>query len=51
MYEADGVKQSMWQPGLATWQPKNEAGKRKVYDVLIVGGGITGLTTVLLLQE
>lgn len=47
----DGAMLSIWQSVLTGYQPLNEQEKGKVYDVLVVGGGITGLTTALLLQE
>src|SRR6185437_12237306 len=46
----DGVKKSLWQGGIDNYKPVNSWQKDKVYDVLIVGGGITGLTTALVLQ-
>lgn len=47
----DGATQSIWQEALQEYQPVNSWDKTQVYDVLIAGGGITGLTTALLLQE
>ncbi|MBA3829654.1 MAG: FAD-dependent oxidoreductase [Taibaiella sp.] len=46
----DGEKQSLWQHGIVDYTPVNKA-TDEVYDVLIVGGGITGITTALLLQS
>lgn len=46
----DGANKSIWQD-TADYQPLNAWDKSRPYDVLIVGGGITGLTTALLLQE
>jgi glycine/D-amino acid oxidase-like deaminating enzyme/nitrite reductase/ring-hydroxylating ferredoxin subunit len=46
----DGSKKSIWQT-TEEYVPKNAWHKSDVYDVLIVGGGITGLTTAMLLQE
>lgn len=51
--ERDGNNESLWQAGLvdksqnlpSTFDPE------KIHDALIVGGGITGLTTALLLQR
>jgi glycine/D-amino acid oxidase-like deaminating enzyme/nitrite reductase/ring-hydroxylating ferredoxin subunit len=45
----DGALKSLWQD-VESYQPGNTWNKDQVYDVLIVGGGITGLTTALLLQ-
>lgn len=47
----DGNTQSIWQESLNDFQPHTGWNKDTVYDVLIVGGGITGLTTALLLQS
>lgn len=41
----------MWQANRPNYQPVGRWDKNGIYDVLIVGGGITGLTTALLLQE
>ncbi len=46
----DGANTSIWQDNIDNYTPGNNWDKNKVYDVLIVGGGITGLTTALLLQ-
>lgn len=47
----DGVLKSIWQDGVQDYQPVNNWNKEQVYDLLVVGGGITGLTTALLLQS
>ena len=47
----DGHKQSIWQEGIADFQPQTSWNKDQVYDVLIVGGGITGITAAYLLQD
>ncbi len=47
----DGTMPSLWQEDVSKFQPQGEKDTGKIYDVLIVGGGITGLTTALLLQE
>ena len=48
--ERDGQLQSVWQqlPGYSTI---NSADPNKIYDVIIVGGGITGVSTALQLQK
>jgi len=47
----DGYNTSLWQE-IADFQPSAAApDTEKTYDVIIAGGGITGLTTALLLQE
>src|ERR1700749_2044065 len=45
----DGVLQSPWQAGIK--QTKSDQGSTAVYDVLIIGAGITGITAALLLQH
>lgn len=47
----DGATRSIWQVSLDSYQPVNTWNKDQTFDVLIVGGGITGLTTALLLQS
>lgn len=47
----DGANKSLWQQSVEDFQPVNAWNKDEVYDVLIVGGGITGLTTAILLQS
>jgi glycine/D-amino acid oxidase-like deaminating enzyme/nitrite reductase/ring-hydroxylating ferredoxin subunit len=47
----DGEQQSPWQNGINALTPAVTFSSATVYDVLIVGGGITGITTALLLQK
>ena len=47
----DGNTKSIWQDGIEEYQSKNQWYKNETYDVLIIGGGITGLSTALVLQE
>jgi len=49
----DSSTQSIWQQQINGLQNDNGANFKPetIYDVLIIGGGITGLTTALLLQE
>lgn len=49
--DRDGKQESIWQNGLGEFKPTNAWQTDKQYDVLIVGGGITGLSTALVLQE
>lgn len=51
MIERDGNCISLWQDYTSPYESNNTAREDTVYDVLIVGGGITGITTGLLLQE
>ena len=46
----DGALESPWQKDLPA-PVKNQAWNDQIFDCLIVGGGITGLTTALLLQQ
>jgi hypothetical protein len=47
----DGASTSLWQNNQPDYQSTNQHEYDKVYDVVIVGGGITGITTGLLLQK
>ena len=47
----DGALESLWQSGIDAYQTKNTIKAGEVYDVIIAGGGITGITTALLLQQ
>lgn len=47
----DGALVSLWQDGMKEYTVANSLEMSKVYDVIIAGGGITGITTALLLQK
>src|SRR5688500_3162615 len=47
----DGAQVSLWQDKMENYTTRNQWEMGKEYDVLIVGGGITGITTALLLQK
>jgi glycine/D-amino acid oxidase-like deaminating enzyme/nitrite reductase/ring-hydroxylating ferredoxin subunit len=51
--ERDGANESLWQSGLVdnSHDLPSHFEPEKIHDALIVGGGITGLTTALLLQR
>jgi glycine/D-amino acid oxidase-like deaminating enzyme/nitrite reductase/ring-hydroxylating ferredoxin subunit len=50
MIERDGTRVSLWQDTSAPYRTRNKLDKNGSYDVIIVGGGITGVSTALLLQ-
>lgn len=47
----DGACISLWQHNVDDYRPKPPADLGKLFDVIIVGGGITGVTTALRLQK
>lgn len=47
----DGACQSLWQNTATDYTSSKTADPRKIFDVIIAGGGITGITTGLLLQK
>lgn len=47
----DGLTDSIWQQNTPDYQSQNGWNKQQIYDILIVGGGVTGLTAAYLLQE
>jgi len=51
MIKRDGNCTSLWQDHAAPYSTSRMADQGLVYDVIIAGGGITGITTALLLQE
>lgn len=48
--QRDGKNESIWQAFMPDYKPQNKRQNKTTFDVIIVGGGITGLTTALLLQ-
>ncbi|PZR25090.1 MAG: (2Fe-2S)-binding protein [Citrobacter freundii] len=51
MIARDGHRVSLWQDSVPPYQSFTEVAESGKYDVIIVGGGITGLSTALLLQK
>lgn len=47
----DGATISLWQNKMPDYVSRSTVVKKDTYDVVIVGGGITGITTALLLQK
>jgi glycine/D-amino acid oxidase-like deaminating enzyme/nitrite reductase/ring-hydroxylating ferredoxin subunit len=47
----DGANTSIWQSALVNNLANAHSDHQEVYDTLIIGGGITGITTALLLQK
>src|SRR5580765_8969809 len=51
MIQRDGARKSLWQNEIPIYKPVNDPDIETIFDVAIVGGGITGITTALLLQK
>src|SRR5215471_9092591 len=51
MIQRDGTRTSLWQDEIPIYKPINDADIETIFDVVIVGGGITGISTALLLQK
>jgi len=49
--QRDGARISLWQDGIADYQPREASLTGEIFDVLIAGGGITGITTAIELQR
>src|SRR6185436_578634 len=51
MIKRDGYNISLWQESVDEYMPTNKIDFNKIYDVVIVGGGITGISTAYHLQK
>jgi glycine/D-amino acid oxidase-like deaminating enzyme/nitrite reductase/ring-hydroxylating ferredoxin subunit len=51
MIKRDGACVSPWQDCVEPYKPANRPAKNHIYDVIIAGGGITGISTAFLLQQ
>ena len=49
--ERDGFTRSLWQASAGNYSSRSKLSQNALIDVLIVGGGITGLATALELQK
>lgn len=50
MIQRDGLLTSLWQNKMPVYKPQNDPDVQMIYDVAIVGGGITGISVAYLLQ-
>ena len=51
MIQRDGCNTSLWQDSVEAYRSVNKADNSNLYDVVIAGAGITGITTALLMQN
>lgn len=51
MINRDGACVSLWQDSAQPYTPANKLNSKTIYDVIIAGGGITGISTALSLQK
>jgi glycine/D-amino acid oxidase-like deaminating enzyme/nitrite reductase/ring-hydroxylating ferredoxin subunit len=51
MIHRDGCNISLWQESVNEYKPSNKISSSTLYDVVIVGGGITGISTAFHLQK
>jgi len=50
MIQRDGSRISLWQSEIPGYKPQNNPDTQAIYDVAIIGGGITGISTAFQLQ-
>ena len=51
MIQRDGSLISLWQHEIPVYKPQNDPDVRTIYDVAIIGGGVTGISTAFHLQR
>jgi glycine/D-amino acid oxidase-like deaminating enzyme/nitrite reductase/ring-hydroxylating ferredoxin subunit len=51
MIQRDGNCTSLWQDSMEPYVPVNKSKPNFLYDVIIIGGGVTGISTAFLLQQ
>jgi glycine/D-amino acid oxidase-like deaminating enzyme/nitrite reductase/ring-hydroxylating ferredoxin subunit len=51
MMQRDGINESLWQHNMPAYHSETDADISAVYDVAIIGGGITGISVAWLLQR
>ncbi len=51
MIQRDGSRISLWQNDIPVYKPQNDPDIQTIYDVAIIGGGITGISTAFQLQK
>jgi len=51
MIARDGACTSLWQDHTSAYTTRNSIDRHRQYDVILAGGGITGISTALLLQK
>ena len=51
MIQRDGSLTSLWQHEMPVYKPQNDPDIQTIYDVAIIGGGVTGISTAFHLQR
>ena len=50
MIQRDGSRISLWQNDIPVYKPQNDPDIHDIYDVAVIGGGVTGISTAFQLQ-